>query len=398
MKRGTGRRGHGEGCVYQRPDGRWAAYITLPRGTDGRRRRKFFYAATQAAAATLLRRHGGRATEGQLTTTSTPTVRVLLEQWLAVGLTAKGEPWRPSTRRSYHHNVHHFLIPAFGTLRLEQLTGLTIQAWLTQHQQDFGARRRIGLAHAVLRSALTYADTLGLITVNAAKRVRFQKAIARPITPFTIEQARTFLTVASSHRLGALFSVALGCGLRLGEATGLRIEDVDLATGVVTIQTQLQLVKVPGQRKQQLVLQDPKTEKSRRTLVLPAVCLEAVRSHRIRQLEERLKTGPRWHETGLLFTTFSARGRDQCGGGLHPRNVLRTLHGLLKAAGLPRCRFHDLRHSCASILIAQGVQLAEISQLLGHSQLRLTADTYGHLQQQTASRAAQHLDRVLGKG
>ena len=95
------RRGHGEGSVFQRPDGRWTACITLPRGTDGRRRRKYVYAATQAEVTALLRRHGGRAIDGQLTTTSTPTVRVLLEQWLAVGLTAKGKPWRPSTRRGY---------------------------------------------------------------------------------------------------------------------------------------------------------------------------------------------------------------------------------------------------------------------------------------------------------
>ena len=111
--------------------------------------------------------------------------------------------------------------------------------------------------------------------------------------------------------------------------------------------------------------------------------------------QERLKAGARWRETGLLFTTFSARPTNLCGNGLHPRNVLRTLHRLLAAAGLPLCRFHDLRHSCASILIAQGVQLAEISQLLGQSALRFTAHTYGHLQQQTAARAAQHLDRVL---
>lgn len=336
-------------------------------------------------------------TEGQLITTSTPTVRQLLEQWLAVGLTADGEAWRPSTRRGYTHAVHHFLIPAFGTLRLEQLGGLTIQAWLTQHQQEFGARRRIGLAHAVLRSALTYAKSLGYVTANAAIGVRFPKATTRTITPLTIDQARLFLAAAKSNRLGALFSVALGCGLRLGEATGLGIDDVDLTTGVVTIRQQLQLVKVAGERRQRLVLQDPKTEKSRRTLVLPATCLEVLQKHRTRQLKARLKAGQDWIDSGLMFTTYKRSKNDRkIGKPLHPRNVLRTLHELLGKAELPKCRFHDLRHSCVSILLAQGVQLAEVSQLLGHSELRLTADLYGHLQQQTAARAAQHLDRVLG--
>jgi integrase len=178
----------------------------------------------------------------------------------------------------------------------------------------------------------------------------------------------------------------------LGEATGLRWEDIDLETGELQVRQQLQKV---GKR---LVLQELKTVKSRRTLALPDVCLEALKAHRKRQLEERLKAGAAWTDSGLVFTTYAKRGAGRTvGGGLHPRNVLRTLHALLEAAELPRARFHDLRHSAASVLIAAGVELVEVSMLLGHSELRVTADLYSHLQKQTAAKAARHMDAVLNR-
>jgi integrase len=289
------------------------------------------------------------------------------------------------------------LVKAFGPLRLEQLTPRAIQTWLTQHKTEHGARRRITLAHAALRSALAEAQRLQLVSINAAALVKVPKPRARPIVPLTVPQATAFLEVAERHRLGALFSVALACGLRLGEATGLRWDEVDLDTGEVCIRQQLQVV---GKR---LVLQPLKTAKSRRTLVLPNVCVQALKEHRKQQLQERLKSGNRWIDSGLVFTTYRTFKPDKgagfkIGGGLHPRNVLRTLASLLEATKpkLPRMRFHDLRHSAASLLLAAGVQLAEVSMLLGHSELRVTADLYSHLQQQTAAKAARHMDAILG--
>jgi integrase len=215
-------------------------------------------------------------------------------------------------------------------------------------------------------------------------------------------RAKTFLKTAGAHRLGALFSVALACGLRLGEATGLRWEDVDLTTGELRIRQQLQAV---GKR---LVLQDLKTEKSRLTLSLPQVCIDGLRAHHTQQLKERLKAGADWVETGLVFTTFARRGMGRkVGQPLHPRNVLRTLHQIIDDANmdedqsqtqrpkLPRVRFHDLRHSAASLLIAEGVELVEVAMLLGHSELRVTADLYSHLQKQTAAKAARRMDALL---
>jgi integrase len=282
-------------------------------------------------------------------------------------------------------------VPAFGPLRLEALTPQLVQRWLTQHKTEHGARRRITLAHATLRSALSAAQRLQLVTINAAELVKVPKPQQRASVTLDFEQAKTFLKAANDHRLGSLFSVALACGLRLGEATGLLWSDVDLETGDLRVVQQLQVVK------KQLVLQELKTEKSRRTLSLPHVCLDALRAHRRQQLEERLKTGADWVDSGLVFTTYARRGSGRkVGAGLHPRNVVRILHGLLKAAALPRVRFHDLRHSAASLLLAEGVELAEVSMLLGHSELRVTMDFYAHLQKQTAAKAARKMDAILG--
>jgi integrase len=384
----SGRRGHHEGSIRQRTtDGRWEVRIDLGRGPNGKRRRKSAFAPTQAAAITLLKQLNGRQVSGGLTTTSTPTVATHLEQWFATNT----DRWRPSTRRSYRAAIDHYLVPAFGSLRLEQLSPAKVQTWLTEQKNLHGARRRVTLAHAALRAALSEAQRLQLVPINAAALVRVPQPTTRRIAPLDLAQSRAFLVAVGAHRLAALFSVALCGGLRLGEVCGLRWEDVDLATGAVQVRQQLQKV---GKR---LVVQPLKTARSRRTLVLPQVCLDALTVHRTRQREERLKAGAQWIDSGgLVFTTFRCSAGRHVGTPLHPRNVLRTLHALLVAAKLPRVRFHDLRHSAASLLIAEGVQLAEVSMLLGHSELRVTADLYSHLQQETAAKAATQMDRLFG--
>jgi integrase len=319
-------------------------------------------------------------------------VKTFLNDWFATF----SDDWRPSTRRSYRGAIDSHLVPVFGMLRVEQLTPQRIQRWLNDHKAEHGARRRITLAHAVLRSALSTAQRQQMVTINAAALTKVPKPPKRVIKPLTVEQATVFLKVADTHRLGPLFSAALACGLRLGEATGLRWEDVDLETGEVQVRQQLQVVD------KKLVLQDLKTEKSRRTLVLPQVCVTELKAHRTKQLEERLKAGKRWVDTGLVFTTYQlckeGKGeKTKVGAALHPRNVLRVLHGLLDDVDLPRQRFHDLRHGAASLLLASGVQIAEVSKLLGHSELRLTADLYSHLLKQTATKAATIMDALLSR-
>jgi integrase len=177
------RRGRGEGSIRERNDGRWEVRVDLGRGHDGKRRRKSAFAATQADAVKLMKRLAGRAVDGQLLTTSTPTVSAYLEDWFATNV----DTWRASTRRGYRGAIDRFLVPAFGSLRLEQLSPQMIQRWLTEHKTTHGARRRITLAHATLRSALADAQRLQLVSINAATLVKGPKPTARTITPLEID-------------------------------------------------------------------------------------------------------------------------------------------------------------------------------------------------------------------
>lgn len=385
------RRGKGEGTIRQRADGRWEARVDIGRGVNGKRRRKSVFGATEGEVIRKLKGLHGRTVNGTLVATSTPTVKAYLNDWF----TTNKDEWKPSTRRSYRGAIDGHLVPAFGPLRVEQLTPARVQRWLTEHKEEHGARRRIELAHSILRSALSDAMRLQLVAINAAKLVKVPQATARPIRPLDVDQARAFLQAVDEHRLGALFGVALACGLRLGEATGLPWDAVNLETGEVQIRQQLQAIPKKG-----LIIQSLKTANSRRVLILPEVCRKALRAHRTMQREERLKAGERWVDTGLVFGTYrtykAGKGRNRkVGAALHPRNVTRVLEGILTAANLPHTRFHDLRHSAASMLLAQGVELVEVSKLLGHSELRVTADLYAHLQKQTAAKAAGIMDAVL---
>jgi integrase len=362
--------------------------VDLGRALDGRRRRKFVYAATERDAIAELKKLHARTVGGQVIASSTPTVGSYLNDWFATNK----EEWRPSTRRGYRSAIDNHLIPAFGPRRLESLTPLLIQKWITTHKDQHGARRRVEVALSVLSSACSDAMRLQLIASNPVEFTTTPKRTKKPILSYDVEQASAFVTAASTHRLGALFSVAIACGLRQGEAMGLRWDDVNLETGEIAIEQQLQRDDDGN-----LVSAPTKSEKSKRALLLPPSCLETLKRHRTQQLEERLKCGARWTDTGYVFTTYRIPGKKSTstrliGQPLQPRNVTRVLDAIVKAANLPHIGFHALRHSAASILIAQGVDLARVSQLLGHSEMRLTANTYGHLLKQTAETAAQHMD------
>lgn len=242
--------------------------------------------------------------------------------------------------------------------------------------------RTVQYLHAILRRSLGLATKWGLVARNVALLVDSPRVKRSEIRPLTPEQARQFLQMAKGDRLGALYSVAIALGLRQGEALGLRWDDVDMQQGWVQVRMALQ--RVDGK----LQLVEPKTEKSRRTIEMPDVVRDALREHRIRQLQERLLAGQTWQEHGLVFTTT-------IGTPLDARNVVRHFHGLLETAGLPRMRFHDLRHTAASLLLAQGLELRVVQEVLGHSQISLTANLYAHVMPVLMKEAAAKMDAVL---
>jgi integrase len=224
---------------------------------------------------------------------------------------------------------------------------------------------------------------LDLIPKNVALKVKPPVVERRHADVIDVKQAGKLLTALKGDRLEALYSVAIAVGLRRGEALGLRWSDVDLKAGTVTVRNQLQ--RVHGELK----LAEPKTSQARRVVDLPAFALEVMKAHRLRQGADREDAGERWKEMGYVFTT-------SIGTPIEPGNVSRHFAAVLKRAKLPPMRFHDLRHTCATLMLVQGTHPRAVMEILGHSRISLTMDTYSHVLPSVKREAAELMDGLLG--
>ncbi|MDG5803258.1 site-specific integrase [Streptomyces ossamyceticus] len=231
--------------------------------------------------------------------------------------------------------------------------------------------------HAVIRiDGPTGGDTPPPVWATAHRPRRFR--------PFTATEARQFLDAARSDRLHALYALALRTGLRKGELLGLHWEDLDLANGTASIRRSLQRTRTGG-----LTHLPTKTLASERRIALPTDCIRSLKKHRQQQDKEREIAGSAWRDSGLVFTTPTGRPLD-------PANLTRRFRSFLSRAGLRRIRFHDLRHSTATLLLEQGVDLVVIKELLGHAHIGVTAGVYAHVRLRLQRQAIDALGHALG--
>ena len=372
------RRANGEGSIWHvRGRNLYAAAVTI----EGRRFVR--YARTRADAGTALVGLLTRAQQHTPPPSSQLTTGDFLARWTEETLRPRV---RMTTYRRYEQEIRVYLIPQLGTVRLTQLTPQRVQTFLNALAAHGLSPASIVHARGVLRTALADAMKWGLVERNVAalvdppRREHLERSIPSP------EQAHAMLAAMAGWRLEGIVSVALALGLRLGEALGLRWDDIDLDSATLTVARTLQYYRGDFE------LSAPKTARSQRTLALPAGAVAALRAHRVRQLAERVQAGPEW--TGerwgdLVFTTPT-------GGPLIGAHVTRDYQLRLKRAGLPTYRFHDLRHAAASLLLAQGVPPRTVMEILGHSTVALTMELYGHsfLGEQRA--AAGKMDTALG--
>ena len=373
-------RGPGEGSIYQREsDGRWVAVLNLGYDVTGKRRRKYLYAGTFAEASRELTRAKRDQDRGMPVPTERQTVAQFLDRWLTDVVVGSV---RPRTLRSYQDAVRLHLNPALGRHRIEKLTPDHVQAMLRQKSDAGLSPKTVQNIRGILRRALGQAESWGLVGRNVAKLTVAPRGEKHEIEPFTVEESKKLLETVKGDRLEALYSVAVSLGLRQGEAFALRWADLDLERQELRVRHTLQ--RAGGQA----VLAEPKTRKSRRTIPLPVSIARALRSHRTRQLEERLLAGDRWQPWDLVFCTT-------IGTPLDSRNVTRQYHAHLEAAKIPRRRFHDLRHTAATLLLAQGVDIRTIMETLGHSQISLTMNTYAHVMPQLKRDAADRMEDIL---
>lgn len=371
------KRSNGEGSIFRRADGKWVAKVSL--GYDlvtHKRLRKTVYGRTKQEVRAKLTDLLSKSDKGVTVNTRSQSVASFLNHWLKDVVKHKV---RASTYRSYEQIVRNHLIPGLGKLTLEKLAPQVIQSFINTK-----AETGISVEHLrrVLRAALNQAMRWELIVRNPATLVSVPRKAKFQYQYLDVEQAKKFLQAVKGTRHETLFTVAIAVGMRLGEALGLQWSDISFESQTITIRHQLQ--RIEGK----LTLVEPKTDKARRTIALPSFAIDALRAHRARQLEMSLYCADVWQKSDLVFTSSIGTPAD-------PRNIRRTLAQILADHDLPKLRFHDLRHTCATLLLAQGTDARTIMETLGHSQITLTMNTYSHVMPQLQRDAAEKMDQML---
>jgi integrase len=375
------KRGQNEGSIYRRQDGRWAAVVNLGYA-GGKRKRKTFYGDTRREVQQQLTKALRDQQQGLPVAFPRQTVAQFLEQWLRDS--AKPSV-RPKTYVSYEAIVRLHLVPELGSIQLSALTAPQVQSLLNKKIADGFSPHTVRRIHAALRRALGQALRWDFVARNVATLVSPPRVEQDEVHFLDQEEARAFLKAIKGDRLEALYTVALALGLRKGEALALQWRDVDLDGATLRVHATLQ--RLNGK----LQLVEPKTRSSKRTIDLPDILVTALRAHRVRQLEERLLAGTMWQDTGFVFTSSVGTPLDE-------RNVTRQFQRMLVQAQLPHMRFHDLRHSCATLLLAQGVTLNMVAEILGHSRVSTTTDIYGHVTKAQRTEAARRMNAALTGG
>lgn len=372
------RRGSREGSIFQRKDGRWCGQIDLG-WQNGKRGRKLIYGKTQGAVRELLTKALHDHDRGMLSADN-PTVQRFLEDWLASVKTSL----RVRSYERYEGIVRKHLVPTLGRLRLDRLTPAHVQALLDAKLASGLAPRTVQGCRIVLVAALKQGVQRQVVSRNVASFVPGPKVRNAEMQVFNPEQARQFLATSQGEPLHALYLLALHTGLRRGELLALKWEDLDLDAGTLSVHRALGRSMTQG-----IVIAEPKTPQGRRTVRLAAPVVSVLRVHRKRQLEHRLMAGQEWHEQGYLSTTSR-------GAAIDPNALGRDFRRVCALAGLPAIRFHDLRHSAATIALSQGVHPKIVSEMLGHSRISLTLDVYSHSLPTLQVEAADKIAAALG--
>ena len=359
-------RANGDGDVYPRKNkaGKTTSYRGAYFGPDGKRR--YVSGKTKEEARKALREARAGADVGLVFDAGKLTVGEYLDRWLADSVK---DTVRQRTYERYESIVRVHIKPAIGRVKLKALTPAHARA-LYREKLDVGlSPRTVNYIHVTLHKALSQAVGDGLVQRNAAqvKAPRPEKPEIKPLSP---DQARKLVKVAHEieDRYAALYVVALHTGLREGEMLGLRWDDLDLEATTPTLQVRRTLSETRTGHKFEL----PKSGKGR-SVKLSRKAVEALRSHHARQAEEKLRLGSLWQDNGLVFPTTTGTttsGTNLLGWHFKP---------LLKRAGLPAIRLHDLRHTCATILLMAGKHPKFVQEMFGHANISITLDTYSHV-------------------
>lgn len=387
-----GKRSNGEGGMYKRADGIWCGqYYEV---VDGVKRRKSVYGKTQKIVKSKLEERFK-----QMDYQEDEVEVVLLEDWVCEWLNDyKKNMLKQTTFENYFiYYETHIKNSKIGKMRLDHLTTNDLQSYYNDKLQNGRSDgkgklspRTVRYLHIIISGAIEQAVKNGIIDRNVSKYAVLPTKRSKEIKPLTIEEVNVFLETAKEDRLFALYLLEITTGMRKGEILGLKWNNIDVVNKRVTIQQSLCNIKdySSDDRKYKLVLMEPKTEKSKRTLPLNDVVIVALVKHRERQNIEKQLYREIYNDSNVVFTR-------EDGQFIHPRELLRRYHILLKKAGIEKKRFHDLRHTFASILLNEKESPKVIQELLGHANISTTMDIYSHVLEETKVKSIEKLANKL---
>jgi integrase len=379
-------RQYGEGSISKRADGRYYCRLFYTDDT-GRKRMKDLYGKTRKEVVTKRREAQRLIEDHQPLRQSSMTVSAWTRIWLDTMLKASSR--KATTNETYDGYARaHLLEGTLADVRLDQLGPSHVEAWLagmTAHRMKTDGKpaavssstKRQALI--VLRLVLDAAMREELIRRNVARIVDRPRVERQDALHYDSDEIRRLIEASKDHRLGDFLIVAAYTGMRKGELLGLRWQDVDMTAGSIRVTGTL--ARVGGK----LTRVDPKTDKGRRTVPLTDEAVAALRSTKRRQARERLAAGEAWTDSGLVFTT-------EAGTPVDPRNALRWFKIVCSTAGVRVGKIHEMRHAAASVLLANGVPMPIVSDIMGHSSITVTVDMYGHM---SPSQVAEQMRRGM---
>lgn len=381
MKRGHVSQRHLKSCDRKRKRCAcpWAFVVDGGRASDGKRQQVTKSGFESRTLAEEAAQRVIDACRGGSSAAHRQTVGDYLDEWLA-----SKRNLRPTTSRSYRSHIDLYLRPYLGHLRLAELQPRQVDRMYVEMRRKNPKLKpaTVRRVHATLRSALGKAVKQNTLPYNPASHVELESAPRPRVRVWDPAQVGAFLDAIAADRMAPLFHLVAMCGLRRGEAAGLRWVDVDLDAGSIRIEQQLVQVG------HEVLVGEPKTRTGVRTISLDEGTVAVLRAHRAAQNAERLVLGDAWTDSGLVFTR-------EDGAALHPETLTRSFTRLAKAAGLPTIRLHDLRHTSASLALAAGVAMKVVSERLGHSSTTITADTYTHVLPAVAQDAATRIADIV---
>ena len=384
------KRSNGEGTIFKRKDGKWCAskYIIL---TDGTCKRKYLYGKTQKEVKEKLKKLDSCRLPNE-------TDDMTLQEWMLLWLDKyKKIMLKQTTYENYKLNINvHIVGSEIGSIKLTSLTTGMLQTFYNNKLEGKDnakklSRRTVEYLHTIIGSSLAQAYKNELITKNVNEFTVLPSKEKNEIVPLSADEVKKVLIAAKKSDIYALIVVEIFTGMRKGEILGLQWKDVDFDKNVIYVRHNLCRVQSDSSedsRKTKLVLMEPKTRKSKRTIPLSKEAVHVLRYHRMKQNEQKMKYRTIYQDQDIVFA--KANGDFES-----PREVIKKFHKVLESAGVRKCRFHDLRHTFASLLLNEGESMKVIQEVLGHSTITTTMDIYSHVSEEKKEQSVAILEKIV---